>query len=825
MGRSRLRLAGIGWLVLLVLGLAGLLASAARAESLTGSLTTRSSLIRAAAEPAQVRFSGVLRTAEGQPVPGVSVSVSNSYGGGSAKTNSEGGFSFMVAAGTDTLVVRGESAPVELHLPHYFYVEASIVIEHETQDQIVLPQSVGLTVHVLDRSGNPIEGAQFEPEPSSESQQVSSYDPVPGVSTGEVRDIPTSASTDANGDATIYTFPAASLPANVSAGAAGDAPLGYHSEHLNINAEHDGETTVTLAALVRFSGSVRTAEGRPAASTYVSVDGTAGETAAYVNSEGDFSFEVAAGTNTVTMSGYDGLYYHLPNSFEFTASVVIEHEVHEEISLPRTVAVTAHALDDSGNPLANVSFYTASASGWDQVGSFEPLPGVSSALQENVYGYTEPNDGDIARFYTFSTASLEVTVSDSNAGTGAPRGYRPQTLDIDAEQETETTVTLYPATPVQFSGILLTAAGQPVPYANMQVDDSAGGTGVNTNVDGDFSMEVLAGADVLQVQGGGFPSSLHLPSNFNLEAPMVIEHDARQEITLPRTVALTAHVLDNGGKSIEGAQLEPSYVEADSYEPMPGVTTSHIFDVPSNASTNPKGYATIYAFPTTNPLEIRVNAPAGYVSQTVTVNAEHSGEVTVRLSPDITQSPQSITFGSVAPEAPTAGSVYRVEASASSELPVTLSLDPSSTKNGCVLSGSLVEFKKAGECVVDANQPGDSSFLAAPQAQQAITVTAAKATTTTTFSLSTSALTYGEEQAERVTATVSAAGGGMIPRGRVAVMAGARVLCRIKLVDGTGSCSPKARALNSGAYSVTASFAGTPKFGSSTSSSAPLEVS
>ena len=87
---------------------------------------------------------------------------------------------------------------------------------------------------------------------------------------------------------------------------------------------------------------------------------------------------------------------------------------------------------------------------------------------------------------------------------------------------------------------------------------------------------------------------------------------------------------------------------------------------------------------------------------------------------DITVGAQTITFGS----APTVivGGTGSVSATASSGLAVTLS---SSTPSICTLSGSTVTGIASGTCTITANQAGDSSYSAAPQATQNINVTTA----------------------------------------------------------------------------------------------------
>ncbi len=82
---------------------------------------------------------------------------------------------------------------------------------------------------------------------------------------------------------------------------------------------------------------------------------------------------------------------------------------------------------------------------------------------------------------------------------------------------------------------------------------------------------------------------------------------------------------------------------------------------------------------------------------------------------------QSISF--TAPASGTVGGSATLSATASSGLPVVLSVDPGSGAGVCAVSGSTVSYTAAGSCIIDANQAGDAAYAAAPRAQQTITVT------------------------------------------------------------------------------------------------------
>lgn len=84
--------------------------------------------------------------------------------------------------------------------------------------------------------------------------------------------------------------------------------------------------------------------------------------------------------------------------------------------------------------------------------------------------------------------------------------------------------------------------------------------------------------------------------------------------------------------------------------------------------------------------------------------------------------PQAVSFISTPPATAVAGSTeYTVSASATSGLPVLFSVAQSSAAI-CAVSGTTVTAIDAGTCIVEANQPGDATFAAAPQIQQSFIV-------------------------------------------------------------------------------------------------------
>lgn len=84
-------------------------------------------------------------------------------------------------------------------------------------------------------------------------------------------------------------------------------------------------------------------------------------------------------------------------------------------------------------------------------------------------------------------------------------------------------------------------------------------------------------------------------------------------------------------------------------------------------------------------------------------------------------------------------------------------------------------------------------------------------------------VTYGDEQAVHLAATVTSTAGGT-PTGIVTVTAGGTTVCTIGLTAGTGSCSLARTAIPAGRYQLTATYNGDDTYVNSVSAAAPLTV-
>ena len=113
---------------------------------------------------------------------------------------------------------------------------------------------------------------------------------------------------------------------------------------------------------------------------------------------------------------------------------------------------------------------------------------------------------------------------------------------------------------------------------------------------------------------------------------------------------------------------------------------------------------------------------------------------------------QTVAITSFPPANAAVNSTYVVTATATSGLAVSLSIDASTASN-CSISGSTVTFLSANPCTIDANQAGDGSWFAAPQAQQTVGVGQAGQTITFTSTAPGAAVVNGATYTATATAT------------------------------------------------------------------------
>jgi Bacterial Ig-like domain (group 3) len=175
----------------------------------------------------------------------------------------------------------------------------------------------------------------------------------------------------------------------------------------------------------------------------------------------------------------------------------------------------------------------------------------------------------------------------------------------------------------------------------------------------------------------------------------------------------------------------------------------------------------------------------------VTYGHEKTEKLSVRVTPPSTTGTVTISYGTAA----------------------LCSIKLSAGKGSCSLSNAQLT---AGTYSLVASYAGKQS------AQQLLIV--AKATSKITLKLSVTKVTYGEEEVEQLSVTVTGQGKGLVPTGTVTIAESSTTICSFSLTLGKGSCSLSASQLAVGRYSLVATYGATTDFVGSASTKKTLTV-
>jgi hypothetical protein len=140
----------------------------------------------------------------------------------------------------------------------------------------------------------------------------------------------------------------------------------------------------------------------------------------------------------------------------------------------------------------------------------------------------------------------------------------------------------------------------------------------------------------------------------------------------------------------------------------------------------------------------------------------------------------------------------------------------SSGKGSCTLAAT---YFNAGNRQMVATYNGSSNFRRSASAK--ITLAVTTETTTTSLKLSAAQVTYGDEQAEQLSVSVSPQYAGTMPTGTVTI-SGAN--CQITLSSGKGSCTLPATYFNAGNRKMVATYLGSSNFRHSASAKVTIAV-
>jgi hypothetical protein len=143
----------------------------------------------------------------------------------------------------------------------------------------------------------------------------------------------------------------------------------------------------------------------------------------------------------------------------------------------------------------------------------------------------------------------------------------------------------------------------------------------------------------------------------------------------------------------------------------------------------------------------------------------------------------------------------------------------SSGKGSCRLPAKRLN---TGIYHLSASYGGSTDLDGSMSAKETLIVV--RAATRTALKLTTTTVTYGHEQTERLSVTVSPEFAASTPTGTVTVSKSTTTLCRITLSSGRGSCRLSAKKLKASTYRLVATYGDSANFKGSTSAKETLTV-
>jgi RNA polymerase sigma factor (sigma-70 family) len=343
----------------------------------------------------------------------------------------------------------------------------------------------------------------------------------------------------------------------------------------------------------------------------------------------------------------------------------------------------------------------------------------------------DPSSNDLGKAcsLTGSTVTFDHAGSCAITAQAGNDDYLPatdtQNVDVAKEAQKVTITSTAPAAPTFGQPYSVTATSDSGAPVTLAVDPSSNDLGKACSLTGSTVTFDHAGSCAITAQAGN-DDYLPATDTQNVDVPQ-----ESQSITFTSTAPTEAEVgghgytvTATGGASGNDVTFSPGTPDVCQVTPTGNVTFQHVGTCVIDADQ------------------------AGNDDYTAAATAHQ----TIKLSP----SDQTITFTSSPPAAPRLTGTYDVSAVSSSGLPVTFSVDSTTTHRACTVSGSTVTFGHSGRCVINADQAGDGDYHAAPTVQQIVIVPLADQAITFTSTAPTDAVVGGDDYT--VTATRGGSG-------------------------------------------------------------------
>ncbi|HEV7773130.1 MAG TPA: carboxypeptidase-like regulatory domain-containing protein [Conexibacter sp.] len=499
-------------------------------------------LAAGAASASAATVSGVVRTAAGDPVPGVVLTAIKRFDPvATATTGLDGSYSLTVDSGSYQLsgALPEEADPIP-GLPTQWSFNGSLSVSGDQTVNVTLPAVRTLTVHVLDSREAPQEGFTVSlpglRAATADAPSLQAFSSVPD------------AVTDADGEVHGLVFDG-SRPAGFRGTGSLTPPdgSGFLPSTFSVPAI-SGDTTLVVHAAepsTHVTGVVRDANGDLVPGVPVSL----GPASDVTDAGGAYSLGVEPGSYTFSASApADSGALGLPDNWFLSGSLRATADRTFDVTLPQTVTLTTRVLDaeDGDAPLEGA---LVDLPGWDLRGVLV-IDGVPNfGLNASAAQGTTDAAGE-AHALLFDDAEphfgQRVTVTPPES-----TGYAPVESSLPDLAGDTTVVVRAPVPFYWVTGTIRLDEGTPV--ADVDVDD--GLDSATTGADGVYRIKVEPGGgnslSLAQPEADG----TELPPNWTFSGRFGAYADRTLDVTLPKALHVTTRILGDEDEPVPGTVI------------------------------------------------------------------------------------------------------------------------------------------------------------------------------------------------------------------------------------------------------------------------------
>jgi hypothetical protein len=526
-------------------------------------------------------FSGTLTDANGNPLSGMGVTISNSTDSNSAEgvTDANGNFTMTALADTYNNISLSFPNGVPANWPTGFGLSENagpLDLTSSNATQNLQLNMVPLTVVVNDSNGNPLSNIYVHGD--SYNSNLPSF--VVGSTNPVTSNFDFSGYTDASGSVTFMVPQGTTFDQSGGSTSSSNnilaTPSALQTIYLPAPLTVNGTTTVTMNAppinTHTFSGTLTDANGNPLSGMGVTISNSTDSNSAegVTDANGNFTMTALADTyNNISLSFPNGVPANWPTGFGLSENAgpldLTSSNATQNLQL-NMVPLTVVVNDSNGNPLSNI--YVHGDSYNSNLPSF--VVGSTNPVTSNFdfSGYTDAS-GSVTFMVPQGTTFDQSggSTSSSNNILATPSALQTIYLPAPLTVNGTTTVTMN-APPINthtFSGTLTDANGNPLSGMGVTISnstDSNSAEGV-TDANGNFTMTALA--DTYNNISLSFPNGVpaNWPTGFGLSenaGPLdLTSSNATQNLQL-NMVPLTVVVNDSNGNPLSNI-----YVHGDSY--------------------------------------------------------------------------------------------------------------------------------------------------------------------------------------------------------------------------------------------------------------------